>query len=815
MVNFSPLEAPVQNAKLLPVMHPGRPVGRDDLLKDVYLHLKNDRSVFLYGQSGVGKTALAAALANAYTGQPGGVLWLNVDNSTMAELVIRIGRAYQIGEITSSEVPAGMVGAAAATIAEHRPFIVLDGLLDEQVANEFIVKIAGNLPVLLVQDEEAPAEGAWQAVEVGALVDTDAVVLFKQKAAIKDNSSDIDIYGIVKLLQYRPLPIVIAARAMVASKKSASEYFKILQQLVQSGKTPEEAAITASFMALTGALQGIVLMMGAIFGGQTSAQLLSMISNVPEQSAAQALDVLTQLHLVERYQRYEIPYYHLHSVVYEFAHDRLRQSEKLDALREKVRDAVLAYAERYSADTLDAHQRLAVEMDTFLRLAAWASEQGNREAANKLVVALTQAGDFVSTGGYLYELLQLRQYGAGDTQAFPAYDDVQPALPEDDDFFIDDENYEDVEAEDEADSAQLAQAEQLLRTIEAGMAGSETIDITPLRTALADARQHGDTERQIRLLKAIGKVQIDQHRENEAISTYTEVLQLYETAEDAANVLATLDMLSALLAKTDNSQAAILHASRGIKLAEEQSDEETKMHLLTTLGDARQQLGETEAAVQALTQALEIARKREDEQNEALILYKLGYAQLDDGDPQAAIDTWEQALKLFRSQSKRNYEGRTLGGLGTAYGELERWSEAIRFHTSALHIAREVGDREEEALQLNNLALANMKAENLPDALLRYRQALHLAYEQGNRDDIVSTIVDLVRLMLRSKRLLSICNLLVDDALHYDPNDHDVIDLKQQVQTALTQALANGVQLAEVKGTARDYARLAYEMLEE
>ena len=45
------------------------------------------------------------------------------------------------------------------------------------------------------------------------------------------------------------------------------------------------------------------------------------------------------------------------------------------------------------------------------------------------------------------------------------------------------------------------------------------------------------------------------------------------------------------------------------QLADELGDNETKMYLLTTLGDARQQDGESDTAVQAFQQALEIARR--------------------------------------------------------------------------------------------------------------------------------------------------------------------------------------------------------------
>ena len=45
MADFTPYETPAREAQYLPVMHPGRPVGRDEILKQIYAHLKNNQSV--------------------------------------------------------------------------------------------------------------------------------------------------------------------------------------------------------------------------------------------------------------------------------------------------------------------------------------------------------------------------------------------------------------------------------------------------------------------------------------------------------------------------------------------------------------------------------------------------------------------------------------------------------------------------------------------------------------------------------------------------------------------------------------------------
>jgi len=125
-----------------------------------------------------------------------------------------------------------------------------------------------------------------------------------------------------------------------------------------------------------------------------------------------------------------------------------------------------------------------------------------------------------------------------------------------------------------------------------------------------------------------------------------------------------------------------------------------------------------------------------------------------------------------------------------------------------------VKDKKEEALQLSNLGYASIEANQLGQAVLRYRQALHLAYESKERDDIVSNIVDLVRLLVESPRHLAIADLLIEDALEYEPTDRDVRKLKDRIDAEIAKVKADGKALAAVNGTAPEYAANAYKLLE-
>ncbi|MEQ8675712.1 MAG: hypothetical protein RLP44_20365 [Aggregatilineales bacterium] len=858
MTDYMPHEAPAHSAQEIPASAPPKLIGRDPALKQIYGQLKQGNPVHIHGQPGVGKTALAATLSSAYAGQPGGVLWMNVDEPRLEELLVRVGRAYDITDITNSSNPIGMIGAVENTLRQHKPLIVIDGDISEDVATRFITRCATGLPTMLVSENKL--EGPWGALELPPLTIEDALMLFKQEARITDASLDASITALTLQLNNLPLGIVVAAKAMLASKQQPADYNTILGQVATAtGATGPVIAIAASFRGLTNALQGVLLLMGATFDGRASADMLSMISGAPVENITQAMNIITQLRLVETIQRSGEPYYVLHTITHRFLQTWLKTSNRLETLEAKVRDTIVAYSEKYKLDQ-NSYNKLAIEMDAFLAAAHWAKENDQPDLISQLIANLNDADDFVTDTGYTYELMALRDLTSGSTSAFPGHpssgvsisDDLQSpedflddfilSDDDDDDFneddfddedFDDEDDFEEDDLEDEIDfgddddeevisenrplqifSDLDDESEPVVIPAPPATIDLTTTDITQLRSTLAQLKQSGDLNRQPDVLKAIGQQQVSRGMNNEAIATYTDLLNVFEELDNKRGVVETIDMLSALMVKNENSQAAIMQASRGARLAQEMNDATTQMHLLTTLGDARQQLGESDAAINDYTGALAISREMGDTQNEAIILYKLGYAQLDGSDPETAIETWEQALQLFKTQGKRGYEGQTMGALGSAYGDLDRWSESLSFHNSALYIAREVGDRDEEAQQLASLGYAAVQANDLGQAVLRYRQALHLALEDDNTDDIVSNIVDLTRLLAESRKHLLIAQVLIDKASAHDPTDPDVLKLTERISSEITLAEAYQTNMLAVNGTVEDYAANAYSLLD-
>jgi tetratricopeptide (TPR) repeat protein len=814
MVDFTSHEAPAHEPAALPVMLPAKLIGRDAILNVAYPELKQNRVVLLHGEAGVGKTALAGMLASAFAQQnPGGVLWLSVEGDSLAQLVVRVARAMGDITIANAENPLALVAALSALLSQQKPMIVLDGDPLFPAVSEFINRVGANLPILIVATEDEPSS-QWKSISVLPLADADAATLFSEKSGL----TGAEIPQIVRLLGGLPLPLTVAAGTARITKMTAPQ---VLAALTAATGTPSNRALSVGYSAIQQGLQGLLLMLGASFDGRASLELLHKVSGAPADSIEKVMGILAAAGFITLEKRYGEALYGLHPEAHSYSQNYLKSAGRLVVLQEKYRDTLIEIAKLYSTPAPEAHNKLAALMDTFLAVAHWASERGESDVSSQLVVALTQAGNFISGRGYRYELLQLREAGSSGLSAFPANPSLltaaQMAAPSatDDDDDIPNEDFEDDDDDflddflNDDDDDDIPSPEDMIA------APLNVNDPDSLRIAIADARAKGNPARALELQETVGALLVKQGKHDEALGIYNELLLTHEESDNNRKILDTLLALAPLMVKLESPQAAILNATRGARLADELKDSRAHMQMQIVLGDARQQLGESTEAIMAYSGALTTAKSLADREAEADVLMKLGFAQLDDDQSEIAIQTWNAALALCKSLGKRDCEGRVLGGLGTAYGELERWQEAINYHASALYIAREVKDRKEEALQLNNLGYANKQAGKLGESLLRYRQALHLAYQSNERDSIVSALVDVARLLTASPMHLNIADALVNDALVRDVNDREALKLKEQITAGRMQAVADDVDFKPISGKPQDYAAKAYQLLDE
>jgi tetratricopeptide (TPR) repeat protein len=811
MAEFTSHEAPAHEADRLPVTPPAKLIGRDITLGRIYTQIKDNKPVLVHGASGIGKSALAATLASAYAERPGGVLYLLCDGDTFSELIVRAGRALQVREAVTTENPLAAVASVADALNETQPLLVLDGVLDPEATSAFVQRCAAGLPVLLVNEEEL--EGDWMPLRLGKLEPDQAVTLFKQAAAIPSLDLDQEIGALASALSFTPFALTVAAGAVQAGKITPRAFLESLPAAPDSGVNAQLLALTGAFRALNSAQQGLMMVMGAVFTGAATAEMLSLIGGAPVDAIRGAMSQLVARHLVEHTQRYGQPYYRMHAITHTFMQTWLKGANRLDTLRAKVRDSVLQYARQHSAQGSRGQNALAAEMELFLATASWSASQGDRETAAQLADAMMKAGTFVRERGYVYELLLLRRLSTSSTSAFPAYGGAPDAAAEDDDLDADDEDDALADDADDAIPAGLLDDDDGADTEEEDEAVLAAQNAAPLPFDSAPRPAPIDRRPEIEALLADARTAEQAGESDEALKDYAEALILQESMGDSAGLLTTLESMARVAARSGSYQAAVTYANRGVKMAEETDDDHNLPRLLALLGDARVQLGEPGEAATAYEQALELVRARSDSRAEGVLLFKLGFAQLDEKETQDALATWQESLALFRREGRRDYEGRALGGIGTAYSELGRWPEAIDHFTQAVAIARDTGDDAELVLELSNLGYALVQSQQLGAAVTRYRQALHVAFEADDTGGIVTTIVELARLLVESPRHLGVAEMLVKTGLQHDPGDLDLKQLQERIEDE--RDAQPDLNELPVTGSAQQYAAKAFELIDQ
>lgn len=778
-------EAPVHQAAALPVDAPPKLIGRDTSLARVYTFLKENKTVLVYGASGVGKSAVAATLASAYTELPGGSLWLNIDLPTFPELVVRVGRAYNLSNVTRSDNPVAFVAAVASTLAREKPLIILDGRIDAATANEFVSRVASGLPTLILNDEEL--EGAWLKFPLNALEPTQASALFRATADLPSAPAD-EVSELAAALSHMPYALVIAAGHVRANKQTATDFKNALPP-ADGSINPSLLALTVAFRGLNGALQGLLLVLGATQRGAASAELISMIGSAPTEMIDQAMTLLVARHLVVKSARYGMPYYHLHPITHAFANSWLRGSGRLDGLQSKAREAVLAYARKYAASTPEAHDHLAAEMDNFLAMVSARAEAGDRDFGNELMTILLGAGDFFNARGYVYELVKLRESSSGMRVAFPHdttstgtipavtldddddLDDEPPVtryLPDDDDEEdeidveideqIDDQDEED-EFDQDADDFDVDDDEIPDDIPTPPLMQRSMFSPPPAPTLLPFEDEDEDLEDDID--------DQDEPDEDDELTAEDEapapeadeVAQLRaqvveaKQANDRKRQAERLITLAALHRARGHDNEAVAAYSEALAVLENLNDDATLLTVLTSLAELTHTSENYQAAALYAARGANLADKLEDDTQQTRLLVLLGDARQQLGESKDAARAYQRGLDVARTANDARNEALLLFKLGYAYLDDSAPNDAIESWEEALALFRKQERRDYEGRVLGGLGAAYSELERWSEAINFHTSALHIAREVKDKDEELLQLSNLGYAAVQARQL--------------------------------------------------------------
>ncbi len=801
MAELLPLEAPVTSAAALPLRRLGRPVGRDELLRALLLRLRQSQQLVLHGAAGTGKTTVAATIANVHLQQHDRpVLWLNCDNPPLVELIVRIARAYGDLDSCNADNPLTRAAAVKALLDEKQPLLVLDGEIETKALAPFVKRCAADAP-LVVTSAMPLAEGDWRNQPIGNLAERDAVRLFKQKAGIKDDKDDVAIQVIAAQLKQAAFPLALAARSMIIARQSAAEFSETLAAALERyDDEASMAALSISFDGLNERLRDLLLFLCATVRGEASVAFLNLLSGIASESIDMSMTILSRLFLVERFQVLGEAYYRLHPLAREFLQEWALERDRFDALRADIVDTSRDYLSVHSKKE-DVIKRLMIELDNLIATAEWAGRNEDAELASEIVETLAPLEAQLNAQGFAYELMRLRAARDGLSLEFedppqeeplpekePAaeFQTGEPAANEDDLALLGDDDEPPLlngvielaasrEAEDLDEAAPPETAADDSAFVAIDDKDLQSVNIDQLRTALNVASQNNETSRQLQILKAIARMQINQGRENDAIATYGDVLEIYENSEDKDGVLETLDMLAGLLVSSQSAPEAIeqVKLRTALSFARQHEDTPRVLQILEAVGkvqidqnrakeavatyneilaihekqDDNKGILETldmlagllvrsESAVSALAQVqrgLHLAQEIADDEAELFLQITRGDAHKALGEAALAVEAYEAALRGARHRDDMQNEALILYKLGMAYLESGDSRQAIEILEDANDRFKQQGKRDMEGQVLRGLGEVNVKLERWSEAINFHSSALYIAREIGDR----------------------------------------------------------------------------------
>jgi tetratricopeptide (TPR) repeat protein len=782
---FTPHGAPIHDVKLLPIQPPAQVIGRNRELASMHVALKVGSSVFLSGEPGIGKTALAAILATAYiASHPSGVLWFNIIEDDFVALIGRIGRAYGLSALTgSNEDPSSNFDMVQAVLEQNRPLIVLDGIIDIEATRDFVRQCASKTPVLIINEQ--PGSGPWTPVTLEPLSDEDSIALFKQISGLQDSLYNPDISGLVKFLDGNPLAIELAAREVTVDDMLPAELLTTLPS--STGRDGTMTMMALVFKRMPPPVQAMMMVLAAMFTGSASAELISDLSGVP---AVNIIPLMRQL--VARGVAFESAVYGqfsytLHELAQSYTRNWLQQYQRLLNIENSALKAVLTYVERHAQSGTAHHDRLAAEMGNIVGAAAYATSTGQARALRQLIHALSQSAEkFVHIRGFGPELDQMIKLtsllgasSADATQVMPVVrskvatgsaravrstqsaaqvtvpESAQPTRPvQITEPPVDIQATPNVpftrrvpksppasapEFEEETQAIGITVPSRPPKALEETQpTGSD--DTGALEAALADlSRSLVETPAVVIDEPPVAEDDTDIPTERSLPTLQTKL----EEARAEGQRLRQAKLLHAMgeyYAEQGDRQQATTYHKQALEMYETVDNIDGMLATLDTLAELTAQADDAEGALIYATRGVNLAEKLGDRTRLGRLQARLADVRLALGDLAAATETYTQAVESLRTTEDWLTIGLVMSKLGNAYLEQRRFEEAIMILEQTLAIFHKEKRNDYAGRVLGGIGAAYDGMQQWAKAQGYFEQALTFARQSGDQEGEVAQL---------------------------------------------------------------------------
>src|SRR5579872_6043010 len=272
---------------------------------------------------------------------------------------------------------------------------------------------------------------------------------------------------------------------------------------------------------------------------------------------------------------------------------------------------------------------------------------------------------------------------------------------------------------------------------------------TSIREGLTLARGLHDVELISNLLCTLAATLYQQGKFAEAEVYYQEGLTSARLAAHAALICRNLNGLGVIATQRGNYQQAEDYYTEGLALARQTGQDERICALLTNLGAISHEQGNLTRSEGYYQEGLALARQREDRERSARFLMNLGVLVHARGDNARAESYWREGLALVRQIGHRELQCGLLLNLGEVLADIEDEQQAEACYHEGLALARQIGNTGWASILLTNLGELATKQKHYALAETYLEQSLTLARQIGKLQFISMALAAWGELRLR------------------------------------------------------------------
>ena len=679
--DFDRVAAPPEMTRPAPfqaIAAPAHLVGRGAEVARVAASLTEDGRgavVAIVGMGGVGKTALAAALAGQLRGDfPDGVLWGRVATDEPMDILQSWAVAYD-RDLSKIASPAARAAAMRSLLADKQALIVLDDVVAGRPI-DLLLPGAAACPVLITtRDRAEVALYTTDIVDLRELPAQNSVEMLAQVLGADAVAADrVAAEELCELLGGLPLAVEIAAQRVVASPR------RDLARMVRSLHTASarlahgisnrsvRTSFSVSWEALHVPLQQTFAAMG-LFGGRSfAADAIAAVCGCELDDALDQLDLLVTLSMLkfagdERYVQ--------HRLLADFAQEKLAELPAQAAAQHRFVAHYTAQAQAASGD----FARLEHDWDHLLHAVELARSRAAWPDLLALVDAaaapwLARARFQHASVGFLAGLEAAQALGDEIRRPRYAFFLGRIALRQDD----------------------YAAAQELLGA------------------AIEGFRANGNQARMAEAMVDLADVYFEQVEYAEANATLQHAEALYAAQQQPAG-LAAVRCRQALIAYFERDLSGAERLCRdGLALLDQRNDEIVRSRTLRLLTDIALVQKELERAGDHLRQANEANRTIGDQTETAAILFAQAKLDHHHGYHAEALVSAQQSAAIYAAMGDRKARLVLNHMISRLYQKLGKRNDARQAAQESLDMAIELGDETMQAICADQLASTQVMA---------------------------------------------------------------------------------------------------------